>query len=67
MYLDSDNLKPNKLNVQSHRKFSAPRHGSLGFLPKKRSKRHRGKVLFIILIHEKYLPFYGFLFYTLFT
>jgi len=28
----------------SHRKFSAPRHGSLGFLPKKRSKRHRGKV-----------------------
>ncbi len=29
---------------QSHRKFSAPRHGSLGFLPKKRSKRHRGKV-----------------------
>jgi large subunit ribosomal protein L3e len=29
---------------QSHRKFSAPRHGSLGFLPRKRSKRHRGKV-----------------------
>ena len=29
---------------QSHRKFSAPRHGSLGFLPKKRSRRHRGKV-----------------------
>uniref|UniRef100_A0A914UM24 Ribosomal protein L3 n=2 Tax=Plectus sambesii TaxID=2011161 RepID=A0A914UM24_9BILA len=28
----------------SHRKFSAPRHGSLGFLPKKRSKRYRGKV-----------------------
>uniref|UniRef100_A0AAQ6A7K9 60S ribosomal protein L3 n=1 Tax=Amphiprion ocellaris TaxID=80972 RepID=A0AAQ6A7K9_AMPOC len=28
---------------QSHRKFSAPRHGSLGFLPRKRSKRHRGK------------------------
>jgi len=28
----------------SHRKFSAPRHGSLGFLPKQRSKRHRGKV-----------------------
>ncbi|GIY24407.1 60S ribosomal protein L3 [Caerostris extrusa] len=28
----------------SHRKFSAPRHGSLGFLPKKRCKRHRGKV-----------------------
>lgn len=29
---------------QSHRKFSAPRHGSLGFLPRKRSRRHRGKV-----------------------
>ena len=29
---------------QSHRKFSAPRHGSKGFLPRKRSKRHRGKV-----------------------
>ncbi|CAI8024651.1 60S ribosomal protein L3 [Geodia barretti] len=28
----------------SHRKFSAPRHGSLGFLPRKRAKRHRGKV-----------------------
>lgn len=27
----------------SHRKFSAPRHGSLAFLPRKRSKRHRGK------------------------
>ncbi|XP_074648038.1 large ribosomal subunit protein uL3-like [Tubulanus polymorphus] len=27
----------------SHRKFSAPRHGSLAFLPKKRSRRHRGK------------------------
>jgi len=28
----------------SHRKFEAPRHGSKGFLPKKRAKRHRGKV-----------------------
>ncbi|XP_073502071.1 ribosomal protein uL3-like [Phyllobates terribilis] len=28
----------------SHRKFSAPRHGHLGFLSHKRSKRHRGKV-----------------------
>ncbi|XP_071106087.1 large ribosomal subunit protein uL3-like [Haliotis cracherodii] len=28
----------------SHRKFSAPRHGSKGFLPKKRSSRQRGKV-----------------------
>lgn len=29
---------------QSHRKFSAPRHGHLGFLPHKRSRRHRGRV-----------------------
>lgn len=28
----------------SHRKFSAPRHGSLAFLPRKRAARHRGKV-----------------------
>jgi large subunit ribosomal protein L3e len=28
----------------SHRKFSAPRHGSLGFLPRKRCKRGKGKV-----------------------
>jgi large subunit ribosomal protein L3e len=28
----------------SHRKFEAPRHGSLGFLPRKRCKRARGKV-----------------------
>jgi len=28
----------------SHRKFEAPRHGSLGFLPRKRSRRHRGRV-----------------------
>ncbi|KAF8387263.1 rpl-3 [Pristionchus pacificus] len=28
----------------SHRKFSAPRHGSMGFAPKKRAKRITGKV-----------------------
>jgi len=28
----------------SHRKFEAPRHGSLGFLPRKRTKKHQGKV-----------------------
>jgi len=28
----------------SHRKFRAPRHGSLGFQPRKRTRRHRGKV-----------------------
>merc|ERR1711872_559528 len=30
--------------TMSHRKFSAPRHGSMGFYPKKRAARHRGKV-----------------------
>lgn len=28
----------------SHRKFEAPRHGSLGFCPRKRAARHRGKI-----------------------
>jgi len=28
----------------SHRKFEAPRHGSLAFLPRKRCKRGRGKI-----------------------
>jgi large subunit ribosomal protein L3e len=28
----------------SHRKFERPRHGSLGFLPRKRASRFRGKV-----------------------
>lgn len=28
----------------SHRKFEAPRHGSLAFLPKKRTKHHRGRI-----------------------
>lgn len=28
----------------SHRKFERPRHVSLGFLPRKRCRRHRGKV-----------------------
>jgi len=28
----------------SHRKFEAPRHGSLGFLPRKRTSHHRGRV-----------------------
>jgi len=28
----------------SHRKFEAPRKGSLGFLPKKRTKKHFGKI-----------------------
>jgi len=30
--------------TMSHRKFEAPRHGSLGYLPRKRTKKHRGKI-----------------------
>uniref|UniRef100_A0AC34R6E9 60S ribosomal protein L3 n=1 Tax=Panagrolaimus sp. JU765 TaxID=591449 RepID=A0AC34R6E9_9BILA len=30
--------------IMSHRKFSAPRHGHMGFAPRKRSRRHLGKV-----------------------
>ncbi|OWK10943.1 RPL3L [Cervus elaphus hippelaphus] len=36
--------KTTRPQPKSHRKFSAPRHGHLGFLPHKRSRRHRGKV-----------------------
>jgi len=28
----------------SHRKFRAPRRGSLGYLPRKRTQKHRGKI-----------------------
>jgi len=28
----------------SHRKFEAPRHGNLGYLPRKRTKHHRGRI-----------------------
>jgi large subunit ribosomal protein L3e len=28
----------------SHRKFEAPRHGNLGFLPRKRTKHHAGRI-----------------------
>ncbi len=28
----------------SHRKYEAPRHGSLGFQPRKRTRKHRGKI-----------------------
>jgi len=28
----------------SHRKFEQPRHGSLGYLPRKRTKHHRGRI-----------------------
>ncbi|CAI5465449.1 unnamed protein product [Closterium sp. Yama58-4] len=35
---------PGRPARMSHRKFEHPRHGSLGFLPRKRCKRSRGKV-----------------------
>ena len=28
----------------SHRKFSVPRHGHLAYLPRKRTRKHRGKI-----------------------
>ena len=28
----------------SHRKFEAPRHGNLGFAPRRRTKHHRGRI-----------------------
>merc|ERR1711985_195856 len=31
-------------NLMSHRKFEKPRSGHLGFLPRKRTRKHRGKV-----------------------
>merc|ERR1711959_519516 len=31
-------------STMSHRKFEAPRHGSLGFLPKKRCTKTKGKI-----------------------
>jgi large subunit ribosomal protein L3e len=31
-------------HTRSHRKFEAPRRGSLGFLPKKRTKHHAGRI-----------------------
>ncbi|KAI3887153.1 hypothetical protein MKX03_031918 [Papaver bracteatum] len=34
----------------SHRKFEHPRHGSLGFLLRKRAAHHRGKAVFITCI-----------------
>ena len=32
------------IDRMSHRKFKRPRHGSLGFLPRKRAARHRGRI-----------------------
>ena len=35
---------PATRSAMSHRKYSAPRHGSLGFLPRKRTRKHRGSI-----------------------
>jgi hypothetical protein len=42
--LDNFDTNHSTSNNMSHRKFEAPRHGSLAFLPRKRAARHRGKV-----------------------
>merc|ERR1712080_93080 len=37
--------KIQKTHLQmSHRKFEAPRHGSLGFRPRRRTRHHRGRI-----------------------
>merc|ERR1712199_146802 len=36
--------RPSVLFVMSHRKFERPRHGSLGFLPRKRCTKTKGKI-----------------------
>merc|ERR1712142_1101093 len=41
--MGTDLLDQKSVTAMSHRKFSAPRHGSLKFLPKKRCTRPRGK------------------------
>lgn len=41
---DDDNPPLDTVAKMSHRKYEAPRHGSLAFLPRKRAARHRGKV-----------------------
>merc|ERR1712166_981700 len=33
-----------KINKMSHRKFEAPRHSHLGYLPKRRTKHNKGKI-----------------------
>lgn len=38
----NSNLRSSK--IYNSRQYEAPRHGSLGFLPRKRAARHRGKV-----------------------
>merc|ERR1711898_78827 len=37
-------LQPSQFVRMSHRKFERPRHGSLGFLPKKRCTKAKGKI-----------------------
>lgn len=39
---DTPALTHARTRPQSHRKFEKPRRGNLGFLPRKRSKKHRG-------------------------
>ncbi|OAL72565.1 60S ribosomal protein L3 [Trichophyton violaceum] len=41
---DAGHPKGRQRVKMSHRKYEAPRHGSLAYLPRKRAARHRGKV-----------------------
>merc|ERR1712166_137693 len=43
-YVEAQSANPDREVPMSHRKFERPRHGSLGFLPRKRARRFRGKV-----------------------
>lgn len=54
--LDDNHPTPNDLRnrriaAMSHRKYEAPRHGSLAYLPRKRAARHRGKVKRHVIVH----------------
>merc|ERR1712166_1442855 len=43
-YVEAQSANPDREVPMSHRKFERPRHGSLGFLPRERARRFRGKV-----------------------
>merc|ERR1712093_748081 len=47
---------PNRHIAMSHRKFERPRHGSLGFLPKKRCTKTKGKIKSFPIDDEKKEP-----------
>ncbi len=44
LYLFFSHLLHLSIDTMSHRKFCAPRHGSLGFSPRKRTTSHQGRI-----------------------